>query len=300
MGGTACKAARRRRRDSPVASLFAPIVGPLLALVTCPSPAVGIEVEVLLIGDSITEGFVSGPEGLNRSCIEERCWAARLAARLGERYRVIERGVGGATTLDWAGPAVGIPYADVEGSLAHLFEGLAAGDLAAEFAVILLGTNDATGFMEDAPIPPDEYGGKLALLTRKLLDRETDHVVLVSPPAQHGAPVEVQQRLAAYGRAIERLCQPLSRSSDPSGERPAVICGPNLLDLLGPEHFEGTDIHPNASGHRRIAEAVAETIEDLARDRIPEPEALRPCSPSSGSSAPIAPTAPTDSGEKPE
>jgi lysophospholipase L1-like esterase len=258
--------------------------------VTCPAPVLGIE--VLLIGDSITEGFISGPEGLNRSCIEERCWAARLAARLGQGYRVIERGVGGATTLDWAGPAVGIPYADVEGSLVFLFEGLAAEDLAAEIAVILLGTNDATGFMEDAPIPPDEYGRKLALLTRRLLDRDIDHVVLVSPPAQRGAPAEVQNRLAAYGRAIERLCQPMSR--EPSGERPAVICGPDLLGLLGPEHFEENDIHPNASGHRRIAEAVAETIEALSRGRVPEPDQPRSSSPSSGSSAPI------DSSEEPE
>lgn len=278
--GTAFGSARHRRRDSRVSSLFALLVGALLAPVARPGPALGIE--VLLIGDSITEGFISGPEGLTRSCVEERCWAAQLTTRLGQGYRVIERGVGGATTLDWAGPAVGIPYAEIEGSPVPLLEGLAAEDLAAEIAVILLGTNDATGFVEDAPIPPDEYGRKLELLTRRLLDRGTDHVVLVHPPPQRDAPAEVQTRLTAYGLAIERLCQ--SSPSEPSCERPAVVCGPNLLDQLGPEHFEKNDIHPNAAGHRRIAETVADTIEALSRGRVPETDSLHSSSDSSDSS----------------
>ncbi len=246
------------------------LVSPL-AFVACSGPT--SDVEILLIGDSITEGFISGSEGLTRSCVEKRCWAAQLAARLGQGYRVIERGVGGATTLDWVSPTVGIPFTEFETSQVSLFDGLAARDLPASIVVILLGANDAVGFGEDAPLRPDEYARNLELLTRRLLDYGVGQVVLLPPTPHHAAPPRVRVRLFEYRFAIERLCRAMSEegSTKPS----AVICGPNLLDLLGPEHFEKNDVHPNASGHRRIAEAVAETIEALSRDRVPESDSLR-------------------------
>ena len=257
----------------------------------CPGPGPSSDVEVLLIGDSITKGFISGPDGLTRSCVEERCWAAQLAAQLGQGYRVIERGVGGATTLDWVGPTAGIPFAEIEGSLVPLFDGLVARDLPVDIVVILLGTNDAVGFGEDAPLPPDDYARNLELLTRRLLDRGVGRVVLLPPPPRRPSTGEVRVRLFGYRVAIERLCRAMS--GEESAKPPAVLCGPNLLDRLGPEHFEKNDVHPNASGHRRIAEAVAETIEALSRGRHPEPDPVGSPTGSSGSKqAPDSPGRP--------
>jgi len=203
---------------------------------------------------------------------------------------VIARGVGGSTTLDWVGPTVGIPYAELEDALVPLFEGIAVPDLPTEIVIILLGTNDAIGYWEDSPVSPDEFSRNVELLTRRLLDRGAGRVVLVPPPPQHHAPREVRLRLFGYRAAIERLCRVMS--SEWSADLPPVLCGPNLLDLLGPEDFEKDDVHPNEQGHRRIAEAVAETIEGLSRGRAPgrgrdrdsEPEALRSSSESSDSS----------------
>jgi len=46
-----------------------------------------------------------------------------------------------------------------------------------------------------------------------------------------------------------------------------VLCGPDLLHLLQPEDFETGQIHPNASGHAKIADAMVESI----LQAIPEP-----------------------------
>lgn len=185
---------------------------------------------------------------------------------------MIARGVGGATTRDWVGPTAGIPFAELEGSLVSLFEGLVAPVLPVDIVVILLGTNDAVGFGEDAPFPPDEYARNLELLTRRLLDLGTGRVVLVPPPPNRPAPPEVQVRLFGYRAAIERVCRAMAKER--IGAPPAVVCGPDLFDRLGPEDFERDDVHPNAQGHRRIAEAVAETIEALSQGRVPELDPL--------------------------
>ena len=51
------------------------------------------------------------------------------------------------------------------------------------------------------------------------------------------------------------------------GDTFGVTCGPNLHELLDPTlDFEAGDIHPNTSGHAKIAAALAESI--LA---VPEP-----------------------------
>lgn len=265
--GTVAGSERPRWRGPRVPFLLALLVG-LLSFMACLGSA--SDVEVLLIGDSITEGVVSGPEARARACVQERCWPVRLAALLGDDHRVINRGVGGATTRDWTGLTVGIPFAEIDDSRAPLFEGIPESELDADIVVILLGTNDAIGFLEAAPIPPDEYARNLELLTRRVLDRGAGQVVLVPPPPQHHAPVAVQLRLVGYRVAIEGLCRAMS--SERSADRPAVLCGPDLLDQLGPQDFEKNDVHPNAAGHQRIAEAVAETIEALSRGRRPEPE----------------------------
>jgi hypothetical protein len=49
---------------------------------------------------------------------------------------------------------------------------------------------------------------------------------------------------------VARLCS----------QRPNVVCGPDVYDLLGPADFDGCDVHPNAAGHRKIGEALAATL----------------------------------------
>ena len=53
--------------------------------------------------------------------------------------------------------------------------------------------------------------------------------------------------------SLRRVCE----------EMEGVVCGPDARFLLGVEDFEEGDIHPNGSGHRKIAEALADALRGL-------------------------------------
>jgi len=213
--------------------------------------------DVLLIGDSITEGFVSGPDGVDTECGGGLCYAARLDTLLGERFTVVNAGVGGATTVDWTGNVPGIPYIDVDGAATPIFDALAAPNLPTDIVVILLGVNDAIGFFEVAPTTPDAYAANLGKLIGRVTSRGAEKVILATPTPLFAFDEIIRDRLSQYSEAIHALCM----------MHVDVVCGPDLLSILTPEDFEGgVDIHPNAHGHERIASALAESITS-----VPEP-----------------------------
>jgi len=88
-------------------------------------PAIASPIEVLLIGDSITEGCVSGPTGTDCTCDQGLCYASKLSTHLGSDYQIVNGGVGGSTTADWASETVGIPYVVVDDTPTPIFEGVA-------------------------------------------------------------------------------------------------------------------------------------------------------------------------------
>jgi lysophospholipase L1-like esterase len=221
-------------------------------------PALALPFELLLIGDSITEGCVSGPTGTDCTCDQGLCYAAGLSTYLGSDYQIVNAGVGGSTTADWASDAVGIPYVLVGDTPTPIFEGVAAPNLPADIVLIMLGANDAIGVFEPSPIAPDMYFENLDAMVTRILDLDAGRVVLVRPPPLLAFDETVQDRLRSYGTEIDRLCAFTMN----------VVCGPDLTSLLTPDDFEGDDLHPNAAGHDKIAWAVSETIVS-----IPEPSA---------------------------
>ena len=86
------------------------------------------DLQILVIGDSITAGTIAGG---GTPCIDQ------LAARLPSRIRVLNVSKPGTSMWDWT----------TEGELfrERVLPVLAAGNIAA--AVVMLGTNDATPFM---------------------------------------------------------------------------------------------------------------------------------------------------------
>jgi lysophospholipase L1-like esterase len=197
---------------------------------------------VLLLGDSITAGAVSGPPGIP--------FADVLAQRLGDGYEVVNIGCGGSTSLDWT-ITHGSTLCGVF-VLPNLFEGRAVPSLPAEYVTMMLGTNDATGFFEPMPIAPRIYGRAMAEIANNLVAYGAGTVIVMTPPPRCvSARRDERMRLLAYRAIVLGAC----------GVYPRTECGPDVHTLLDPEtSFENCDVHPNAEGHAAIGNALADTI----------------------------------------
>lgn len=199
----------------------------------------------MLLGDSITAGVVSGPPGPS--------WELLAAAALAESYDIVNVAAGGTSAFYWAPdtPCPGIcPDADT------LFEQRAAEALPADVVTVLLGTNDAVGFFLDEPTPVSDWDAYMRDILDALFERDVGVVLLMSAPiANLGDGAAALAR--GYRDRVMEICT----------ELPAVLCGPDLIELLDPEtDFAPGDVHPNASGHAKIAEAVVARLRS-----IPEP-----------------------------
>lgn len=202
---------------------------------------------VVLIGDSITYGVVAGEGGPP--------YAALLAERLGPAYEVVNAGCGGATSLDWTisrpSPICGGVGVLEEG----LYEAQARPHLPADVATVLLGTNDAVGYLEPEPVGVEAYRAALNEIIWNLLLDGVDTVVLMTAPDRRWADPDVAARLGGYRERILAHC----------GEDPRVVCGPDLHRALDVHaHFEPGNVHPNAAGHHVIADALVDDIRAVA------------------------------------
>ena len=200
---------------------------------------------VLMIGDSITEGQQSLPAAYP--------YATVVASLLGEGYDVTQVGCGGATTWDWSSFG-GVTLCGGEFWEPSVYEARAIPNLPVDIATVMLGTNDATGFFEPAPIPPADYRLNLIDLVTNLLEDGAARVMLMTPPPMcDSADAATVARLDAYRIIVNAICD--------ADER--VVCGPDVYRVLGDEDFQGCDVHPNGIGHLHLGVAVAEAIKGL-------------------------------------
>lgn len=210
-------------------------------------------VDLLLLGDSITFGRVSGDPAPS--------WAELVALELGDAYRVENIACNGTTSLDWTLSQGAVLCGGLGFAFPNLFEARATPMLPARYTTVLLGTNDAVGFLEPVPVPVERYALALEEISGNLIDEGSERVILMTPPRWVGGSPEEQGRITGYRSEVLRVCE----SDD------ALICGPDLYELLDPyEHFDGGDSHPNAEGQALIADELLET---LARNPVPEPSA---------------------------
>ena len=226
--------ASRRRRATAALELAALA---LLTGVVCARPPT----RVVVLGDSITAGISSEPHGPG--------YADLLRAQLGPEFEVVSLGCSGSTTRDWQPDA---PPSTCRGpsEAMHLYAS-ARKLLPADVVTILLGTNDLR--VPDA-VEPDAYRDLLRTLAESLHADGAREVVLISPPIA----IAEAARLAGYRARLHDLCR----------ERPYIRCGPDLVAVLDPvADFEAHDVHPNRSGHEKIAAALAESLRGLTAPR---------------------------------
>jgi len=124
---------------------------------------------------------------------------------------------------------------------------LAAPELPAQITHVMLGTNDALGYIENLGwVSPSEYESRLRLF----VDRAPGLVLISSPPKNPKHPSDVvDDRLRGYREAIDVVV----------AEYAYVEHGVDSYSLLDPEgDFAG--IHPNDRGHTRIADELERRI----------------------------------------
>ncbi|MBU3951732.1 MAG: SGNH/GDSL hydrolase family protein [Proteobacteria bacterium] len=197
---------------------------------------------ILMIGDSITEGVQSNPSA--------EPYTAVAAKILGKGFTVTQVGCGGATTWDWSSFG-GVTLCGGQFWDLNVYEARARPNLPADVVTVMLGTNDATGFFEPAPISPNEYRDNLANLVTNLLNDGAGQVMLMTPPPMcESTNPDVVMRLEAYRTIVEAMCS----------TRKGVVCGPDVYTLLTEDDFQGCDPHPNGLGHLTLGIAVAMMI----------------------------------------
>lgn len=211
--------------------------------------------EILLIGDSFTEGTLSLSNGTDiTGCFQDACYVARLTVALGNKFKIINAGKGGATTADFLPGITGIPFigTDFFTDSRPLFDATVAPRLPSHVVVIFLGANDATGFFEPAPLTPEQYNTNLNTIVNAVIG-SSFRVILLNPSQLFSQPQAVQDRITAYALEVQTICASNSK----------IVCGENMLNVLGPTDFGGASIHPTAQGHQKIADSLFATIISL-------------------------------------
>lgn len=229
------------------------IMASLVLMLSISPSAATAQVQVLLIGDSYTEGTVTFPLPGSKDvagCPSSECYAAKLSASLGAGYSVTNIGVGGAASGDWRPGILGLPRFDAGGGVSiPLFDHWAEPELSTHVVVILLGANDATGFFEAAPATGLQYLFNLRLIIAGLAYRSS-WIILLQPAQLYSQSTTIQDRITEYGGWVEFAC----------AEAPNVICGPDLKAVLNVSDFPQGSVHPSPDGHTKIADAVEAAI----------------------------------------
>lgn len=255
------------RRTADLATLV------LLTLTCVTRAAIADPVRVVMVGDSITHGTMSGT-------VDAPSYPEWVTDWLGEDYEVFVEGCGLSDSMDWRPDSAYFyqPFGACAGGKVfwlyrtHLID---PGLIPADIVTILLGTNDATAAVQGGePILPDDYEDNLRFIVEDLLLEGARRIILMAPPP---LPLHFDQPLAGLPGATERDLIPIyeSRVALICDDFERVTCGPKLNRILTlDDHFDPVrpdsvwlDQHPNPEGHLRIAVQLFDAI-----SKVPEPD----------------------------
>lgn len=185
----------------------------------------GEPITLATMGGSITTGYAAQPP-------RERGWAALLARSFGPKVRLVNAGVSGTDSA-----------AGVQRLQAQVL------DKSPDLVIVEFGVNDQW-------LDPAVRGSSYEAILRRLLSAKKPPAVVVLGLTQQGNQardaVDIQLKLAAhYGLASLDFGRWMQARVDAGQDRWAA-----LYD---------EPVHPNGTGHQRIALALAETLRAAAR-----------------------------------
>ena len=205
--------------------------------------------KIIFIGNSITAGL-----GLDSV---EKSYPKIVGAKMG--WDAINAGCSGATSRD---------FVDFNSKGNCVFGGAwnanVAEHLPVDFAHIMFGTNDATGFYEALNndiqhgrfVPKNELIGNIIDMVDKF-NKEKPTYVFIS--IETGYPDTMSQkakdRMETYVEAINRIIK----------LHPMACFGINAMSLLDRQDDFIDELHPNAQGHDKIATILLSRFSELDR-----------------------------------
>lgn len=210
---------------------------------------------VLCFGDSNTYGV--NPVDGNRFGRMER-WPGILQNLLGEEYHVIEEGLGGRTTV-WDDP-----LADHRNGIEAL-EMLLDSHAPLDEIVLMLGTNDLKYHF--SAIPEDIASGMekiIVMILHHIYGEKghAPHILLMSPIAlgegvEHSKYSGFRKEAVRYSKMLPVLYQDIAERYGCGFLEAGIVAQPDKADW----------IHMNAVSHRKLAEKIAEYMEDEIENR---------------------------------
>ena len=194
----------------------------------------------LCLGDSVTAGVVTGG-GL--------CFTDILQDRLGPRWKVINAGGEGTSALDWIRPPIVVPEGTYPPCVAGAYEQLAEPHLPVDVAIVELGGNDAVGFFEREPTSVWDYRNAIIDIVCRLRDDGVGRILVLTPIPNPSRGRVVASRLMDYRMALLHY-----------NWRRNTTCVDIYRALSTGEGFTNGNCHPNALGHKIIAETILSYI----------------------------------------
>ena len=195
--------------------------------------------KLLCFGDSITYGYMPG--GAGRFGPGER-YPGLLRELLGPDFSVFEDGVCGRTTV-------------FRGYFPAGLDDLAASVLntAADAVVLQLGSNDCMdGYGADA----EQIASGMAELVRTARSAAPDlYAILCAPPALRDEALYAWEGMSKTSLAT-------AAALPAAYERTAAELGCGFVDGSAAAAAPADGVHPDAAGHRRLAELIASVVKN--------------------------------------
>lgn len=206
---------------------------------------------ILCFGDSNTFGYK--PDGSGRFDENIR-WTARVQHRLGEKYRVIEEGLCGRTTIFEDELRVGRRGVDLVGTLVESHNPI-------DVLVVMLGTNDCkTRYNATAGIIAR---GLEQVISQAQLKASKEMKILVISPIllAHGVGEK------GYDEEFDRRSEEVSQNLAAEYEKLARQKGFYYLDASKYAQPSITDReHLDETGHEKLADAIYDKLKEILNE----------------------------------
>ena len=200
---------------------------------------------LLCFGDSNTHGYIPGGGRYD----DNTRWPRLLARNLGEDFLVYEEGLNGRTS------SMEDPFKPYKNAMDYIIPCLMTHE-PLDLTILMLGSNDMKQYFSPSI---EKITSGLRSLTKIILDISEAPVLLVSP-------IHLGDKMAQspFADSFPASSVALSHQLGPALSIVAEQLGAHFLDAAAVAEPSPEDsLHLAAEGHRRLADAITKTVQQL-------------------------------------